>query len=68
MSYALIEQKLYAIPEEYLGEIAEYLDSLSARIAKAAAPQPLRKAGVLKGKLLMSEDFDETPADFKEYM
>lgn len=68
MSYALIEQKLYAIPEEYLDEIAAYLDNLSARIAKAAAPQPVRQAGILSGTFHMSDDFDETPADFKEYM
>lgn len=28
----------------------------------------IRKAGILKRKMVMSEDFDETPECFEEYM
>lgn len=31
-------------------------------------PQPIRRAGQFQGEITMSDDFDETFEDFKEYM
>ena len=34
----------------------------------AAEKKPLRKAGTLKGKIHIKDDFDEPLEDFREYM
>ena len=70
MTYALAEQKLARIPEQYLGEVCDYLDALAHRISHhtvepAARP---RTPGLMKGKFFMAEDFDAPMDDFKEYM
>ena len=52
-------------------QFAEYLAAKSKTTAKSGAESEngyLRQPGILKGKIVMSEDFDETPECFKEYM
>ena len=70
MTNTLIAQKLAAIPEEYLDEVATYLDFLSYRIAQMQTPQHKiqRSPGILKEDIYMSDDFDAPLDDFKEYM
>ena len=70
MTTALIEQKLAEIPEEYLGEVATFLDFLSYRIKNSQAQHNSTKRipGIMKGDIYMSEDFDAPLDDFKEYM
>ena len=70
MTYALAEQKLARIPEQYLGEVCDYLDSLARRISRPAVePTAMpRTPGLMKGKFFMAEDFDAPMDDFKEYM
>ena len=70
MTYALAEQKLALIPEQYLGEVCDYLDALHKRIT-TSQPSEIKKhrtPGIMKGHFYMSDDFDEPLDDFKEYM
>ena len=68
MSYEAIAEKIKDMPSECLDEISEYIDFLSFKINRGTTNSPKRKAGVLKGKLVMSDDFDAPLDDFKEYM
>ncbi len=70
MTNALIEQKLASIPQEYLDEVATFLDYLSYRIknAESQTKDIKRKPGRMKGEVYMSDDFDAPLDDFKEYM
>lgn len=70
MTTAIIEQKLAAIPEEYLSEVATFLDFLTYRIQNSQAQHNYikRTPGIMKGDIYMSDDFDAPLDDFKEYM
>ena len=70
MTTAIIEQKLASIPQEYLDEVAVFLDFLSYRIQKSEAQNQniKRVPGIMKGEVYMSDDFDAPLDDFKEYM
>lgn len=71
MPYAAVEEKLKTIPEEYMGEIYDYLEQFSIRILqKKGIPSntPVRKLGTLKGKITLHSDFDAPIEDFAEYM
>ena len=68
MTTALIEQKLASIPQEYLDEVAVFLDFLSYRIQKSEEQSIKRVPGIMKGEVYMSDDFDAPLDDFKEYM
>lgn len=71
MPYAAVEQKLKTIPEEYMGEIYDYLEQFRIRIlSKAEAPLkgPVRRLGTLKGKIALHPDFDASIEDFADYM
>jgi prevent-host-death family protein len=39
-----------------------------AKIVAYHAPSTPRRPGALKGKIRIAEDFDETPAEFADYM
>ena len=39
-----------------------------AKIIAYQAPTTPRRAGALKGQITISEDFDETPDDFADYV
>lgn len=39
-----------------------------AKIVAYHAPTTPRRPGALKGQIVIAEDFDETPAEFAEYM
>ena len=73
----LQQQALHVIeglPDDQSSQViqfAEYLAAKSKTTAKSGAESEngyLRQPGILKGKIVMSEDFDETPECFKEYM
>ena len=70
MTTALIEQKLASIPEEYLGEVATFLDFLSYKIKNSQIQRKSikRTPGIMTGDIYMSDDFDAPLDDFKEYM
>ncbi|GAP98326.1 type II toxin-antitoxin system VapB family antitoxin [Leptolyngbya sp. NIES-2104] len=67
-----ILERLEKLPESLQQEIIHYIEFLSDRYAEktdeAIAPQKKRKAGLLKGKIIMSDDFDAPPEDMKDYM
>ncbi|MCM1246705.1 MAG: DUF2281 domain-containing protein [Roseburia sp.] len=44
------------LPEEKIEQVIQYAEGY------------IRKPGILKRKMIMAEDFDETPDCFKEYM
>ena len=49
----------------------QYIEFLAEKYAKQSstqAPQKKRKAGLLKGKIWMAEDFDAPLEDMKDYM
>ncbi len=61
---AIIEK----LPPDKLAEVESLVDSL---ISKESLDKPQEKRpvfGSFKGKIVMSEDFDEPLEDFKEYM
>lgn len=68
---ALVET-LNKLPESLQQEVlhyAEFLVEKYAQQSQQAQPQKKkRKAGLLKGKIWMADDFDEPLEDFKHYM
>ena len=67
-----ILEKLEKLPESLKQEVLHYTEFLMEKYAKQLQQeQPQRKkreAGLLKGKIWMSDDFDEPLEDFKDYM
>jgi antitoxin (DNA-binding transcriptional repressor) of toxin-antitoxin stability system len=43
-------------------------DTPVAKIVRYEEPAPTRKAGSLRGQIWMSDDFDEIPEEFEEYL
>ncbi len=80
MSYEMLEKELKDLPEASLNDLIEYIKFLKFKLlnagdnlsdASSAAVErkhSQRKLGVLQGTFVMSDDFDETPDCFKEYM
>ncbi len=75
MPLAEVQEKLKAIPDEYLVEVYNYLELLEYKIlykkqnTASNKKFPNRRAGILKDSdFYMSPDFDDPLEDFKEYM
>jgi len=72
MVQGAILEKLEKLPESLQTEALHYIEFLLERYAKESAPKEMpkkkRKAGLLKGKIWMSEDFDEPLEELKDYM
>lgn len=60
--------KINSLPEDIRKELEEYVDELLTRFRKGAQQKNERPLGMFKGKIRMSDDFDEPLEDFKEYM
>ncbi len=60
--------KINSLPEDLRKELEDYVDKLLARLRKGAQQKIERPLGMFKGKIRMSDDFDEPLEDFKEYM
>jgi hypothetical protein len=61
------------LPESLQQEVLHFIEFLLARYGKPALSQdaiatPKRKAGALKGKIIMADDFDAPLDDFQDYM
>lgn len=63
------------LPEEKIKQVIQYAEFLSfeSKPRKTLYPDAneegyIRKPGILKRKMIMAEDFDETPECFKEYI
>ena len=59
--------KLNLLPEKLKVQAMDFIDFLYQK-NKNSKPKKHPKAGFLKGKFVLSEDFDEPLEDFKEYM
>ncbi len=71
MVQAAILEKLEQLPEALQTEVLHYIEFLAEKYAKDTptdAPPKKRKAGLLKGKIWMAEDFDAPLEDLKDYM
>lgn len=76
MAYELLEKELKDLPESNIADVIEYIQFLKFKLLKdenntdsaiAKRKHPERKLGILQGKFVMADDFDETPDCFKEY-
>lgn len=70
VSAALIK-KLDQLPPDLQTQIEKDVDRLLKKITNAelvSSDQTIRGYGSLKGKIWVSEDFDEPLEDFKDYM
>ena len=63
------------LPEEKIEQVIQYAEFLSFESKSRKTlyqdvneGEYIRKPGILKRKMIMAEDFDETPDCFKEYM
>ena len=73
MIQSTIIKKLESLPESLQTEVFHYIEFLSARYVEKSSESKLSKKkrgglGILKGKIWMSEDFDEPLEEIKEYM
>lgn len=58
--------KLVELPDELKKEANDFVEFLKTKVS-GKDTQKKRKAGLAKGLIEMSEDFDEPLEDFKEY-
>jgi Protein of unknown function (DUF2281) len=67
-----IVEKLEALPDSLRAEVLNYIDFLLEKYATTSPqvelPKKKRRAGLLKGKIWISDDFDEPLEDFQDYM
>ena len=70
MSYEVLEKQIRTIPEEYISEIAGFIDLLKYKITvqHQGSVRPLRKLGGYEGQIKIADDFDEIPEGFEEYI
>jgi len=65
--------QIASLPEDVRSQVVEFIEFLLQRRKKDDRPTQkadpnLRPLGKFKGKIHMSDDFDEPLEDFKEYM
>jgi mRNA-degrading endonuclease RelE of RelBE toxin-antitoxin system len=67
-----ILEQLEKLPEPLQTEVLHYIEFLLEKYVEEffeeAPPQKKRKAGLLKGKIWMADDFDAPLEDLKDYM
>lgn len=69
MSTSEIFEKIRLIPENYQQEVVDFIDFiLEKKVKKPSISLNQRPLGLLKGKMKMSDSFDEPLEDFKSYM
>lgn len=64
-------KKLEQLPESLQIEVLHYIEFLLEKYAQqpaTPAPTKKRKAGLLKGKIWMADDFDAPLEDLRDYM
>ncbi len=66
MKNEAILEKINTLPIELQKEVEDFKDFLKSKVDLKKADK--RKLGLLKGKIKMSDDFDEPLDEFKEYM
>ena len=70
MSYEVLKKRIHDIPEEYLPEIESFLELLQYKIIvqNQNFEHHKRKIGGYEGMIKISDDFDEIPEGFEEYL
>ncbi|NJK74473.1 MAG: DUF2281 domain-containing protein [Microcoleus sp. SU_5_6] len=73
MLQTAILKGLEQLPESLQREVLHFIEFLLARYVKPAvseepAPRKKRRAGVMKGKVIMADDFDAPLDEFQDYM
>jgi hypothetical protein len=71
MIQPIILEKLEELPGSLQTEVLHYIEFLLEKHTKQSPdekPQKKRKAGSLKGKIWMADDFDAPLEDLKDYM
>ena len=67
MEVTILEKKVKKIPIEARKEVSDYLDFLMYKYQNSKPVKPY--AGCMKGTVIwISEDFNDSLDDFKEYM
>jgi hypothetical protein len=61
-------EKIKMIPDSYYQEVEDFIDFILEKKVSVSGKRHGRKLGLLKGKMIMSADFDAPLDDFKEYM
>ena len=70
MSYDALVQDISTLPKEYFPEVAHFLELLKFKVMVQTHQQPpsLRQLGGFEGQIKIADDFDDTPADFEDYL
>jgi hypothetical protein len=68
MSTAQLIEKIECLPEHLKKKVEEYVLSIEPQTDPDELQKGGLKLGLAKGKIWMSEDFDEPLEDFKDYM
>jgi hypothetical protein len=74
MSTQELIDKINKLPPAKKQEVEDFIDFVAAKAENKKEREPSKKegrgsvAGTLKGKVWMSDDFDEPLEDFKDYM
>jgi hypothetical protein len=61
-----INKKIGMLPEKFRHEAEQFIDELLNKAANSHE-KPNRDSGFLKGRIFISDDFDEPLDEFKEY-
>lgn len=63
-------KEIESLPENLKKQVSDFVAFLKEKAKKTSEKKKIkeRKAGSLKGKIKMSDDFDEPLEEFKEYM
>ncbi|WP_341224688.1 DUF2281 domain-containing protein [uncultured Arcticibacterium sp.] len=60
--------QLESLPSDLKKEVLDFIEFLKFKMDREPKSSKNRQFGVLKGKISMTNDFDEPLEDFKEYM
>jgi Protein of unknown function (DUF2281) len=73
MSTQELIDKINKLPPAKKQEVEDFIDFVAAKGSESKTPDIEKKSpetifGIMKGKVWMSDDFDEPLEDFKDYM
>lgn len=68
MKYLSLIRQINSLPQSLRQEVYDFVEFLKTKGNKNFKKKKTREFGLLKGKITLSEDFDEPLDDFKEYM
>jgi len=69
MKHSTLYSQIESLPENLKNEVKNFVEFLLTKVHKnSGSPKNQRTPGVMKGKIILSSDFDKPLDDFKEYM